>query len=131
MNFIKYFKKVDIIIILLLIITALILSVFAALKRSGNGNVYAEIIYSGNIVCTVDLNANRTFSVPELPNILFEIKDGRIAFIKSDCPDKICVKTGFISKPEQTAACLPNKTVLHIKQTKNKTGSDDIDTIVR
>lgn len=130
MKFLKLIKKPDFIIIFLLLIVALVLSAIFALKRTGEGDVYAEIIYGGNIVRTVDLNTDCTFTISELPNIVFEVKESKIAFIESDCPDKICVKTGFIDKPGQTAACLPNKTVLHINHIKKNTAANDIDTII-
>lgn len=31
-----------------------------------------------------------------------------------DCPDHICVNTGFISQEFQSAVCLPNKTAIAI-----------------
>lgn len=122
MKILKIIKRIDVIIILLLLVAAVILS--AALKHTQDGGGYAEIIYGGNVVRMVDLSKDCTFSVSELPHIVFEVKDNKIAFMESDCPDKICVKTGFISKAGQTAACLPNKTIINI------TANSDIDTMI-
>ncbi len=44
-----------------------------------------------------------------------EAKDGRIHFKEAHCPDQICVKTGWLSKPGQTAACLPAKVLIRIE----------------
>ena len=60
----------------------------------------------------VSLDEDRTFYI--IPNVIFEVEDGQIAFVKSDCPDQICVRTGFISRGGQMAACLPNGLVLSI-----------------
>ncbi len=43
-----------------------------------------------------------------------EVKEGRIRVLKSDCPQKICVQTGWISKPGQTIICVPNKVLIEI-----------------
>jgi hypothetical protein len=37
-----------------------------------------------------------------------------IKFIDADCPDKICIKTGTLTKPGDRAIFLPSKTVLKI-----------------
>lgn len=47
-------------------------------------------------------------------NITIQVKNGQIRVLESDCPDKICVHTGFISDITQTAVCMPNKAVLEI-----------------
>ncbi len=43
------------------------------------------------------------------------VSGGRICFSESDCPDKVCVHTGWLSKPGQTAVCLPNRVVITIE----------------
>lgn len=42
-------------------------------------------------------------------------EDGKVRVARSTCPDKVCVRTGWISKPGQTIVCLPNKTVVRIE----------------
>jgi hypothetical protein len=42
------------------------------------------------------------------------LQNGQARFAKSDCPDQICVHTGFISKPGQVAACVPAQVLLRI-----------------
>ncbi|MFR4337598.1 MAG: NusG domain II-containing protein [Lachnospira pectinoschiza] len=32
----------------------------------------------------------------------------------ADCPDKLCVKTGMISKTGETIVCLPHRVVVEI-----------------
>jgi hypothetical protein len=38
-----------------------------------------------------------------------------VQVISSPCPEKICVKTGRISKPGQWIACLPNRVFISIR----------------
>ena len=45
---------------------------------------------------------------------LIEIGDGKIRVIEADCPDKIDVKQGYISEPNEMIVCLPNRLVIEI-----------------
>lgn len=77
----------------------------------------AEISVDGEIVMRLDLSRakNETISLENYEkNIVLEVKDGAIRFVSSDCPDKICVNTGFIKNEIQTAVCLPNRTAIVI-----------------
>ena len=42
------------------------------------------------------------------------IKDSYVFMTDADCPDKLCVKQGKISKSGQMIVCLPNKVVVEI-----------------
>ena len=88
--------------------------------------VYGRITVDGLAVKTVDLSADGTFSLPQRPNILFNVQNGAAAFIASDCPDQICVNSGYLSHPGQTAVCLPNRTSLAIVGTG---GQDEADLV--
>ena len=96
--------------------------------EDGHRNVYAEITssYGKHIVY---LDYDTIFSLPSIPYVIFEVSDGQIAFIKSDCPDQICVRTGFLNHPGLMAACLPNNLILvMINRAAN---DDDIDIFLR
>lgn len=43
-----------------------------------------------------------------------EIADGRARFSASDCPDGLCVASGWLSRTGQTAACVPARITLRI-----------------
>ncbi|MGE5542463.1 MAG: NusG domain II-containing protein [Bacillota bacterium] len=45
----------------------------------------------------------------------FEVSGGRVRMISSDCPDKVCVKTGWISQAGQVIVCLPNRVILKVE----------------
>ncbi len=40
----------------------------------------------------------------------------RICFLDSNCPDEVCVKTGWLSKVGDLAVCLPNKIIIKLAQ---------------
>lgn len=110
----KLIGKKDILLIAVLVIAALIIYILINYFSSLNGDVYAQIWVDNSLVKEVSLDRDNTFTIPEVPNMEFCISGGKIAVAHSDCPDKICVNTGFINKAGQTAVCLPNKTSVRI-----------------
>ena len=62
-----------------------------------------------------------TFSIEEKSGIpiTFEIKDNAIRFMDSNCPDKVCVSTGFQHRSFDISSCLPNGVLLVIESTLN------------
>ncbi|HEX2925453.1 MAG TPA: NusG domain II-containing protein [Ruminiclostridium sp.] len=128
----KFFKKSDILVILVILASGAVLwaiySNFFASKPAK-----AEIYYKSLLVRTVTLDTGKDerFSIPQNKNVVFHLaSDGRIRFEKSDCPDKICIKTGWLGKVGQTAACLPNKIFLKIVQSDNARNDNGIDMII-
>lgn len=109
-------KKYDIIIILIILLISFLSYIIYQNQDSVNFPK-AEIYHYSELVETValDQGVNKIFSVKENKNVLFHLfEDGSICFEESDCPDKLCIKTGKISKPGQFAACLPNGLLLKI-----------------
>ncbi len=121
-------KKADIIIIIALLLSAITLYVSYEFLNGNSGSVKAEILINGEIKKTVSLDENKIFSLDELPNVKFEIKNNKIRFLDSDCPDKICINTGFIGTAGQTAVCLPNSA--SIKIVTETTNAENVDTVL-
>ncbi|NLK85909.1 MAG: NusG domain II-containing protein [Clostridiaceae bacterium] len=112
----KFFKKTDIIAIAAIIAAAAAIWLIYSQAASGRP-VKAEIYYYSQLVETVELAAGRekVFSVPQDDDVVLRIDaNGSIQFIESDCPDKVCIKTGRIHLAGQSAACLPNGIVVKI-----------------
>ena len=62
------------------------------------------------------LEKPRIFSVEgPLGETTLEIKNGSLRVIASPCQEKICIKTGSISRPGHWIACLPNNIFITIK----------------
>ncbi len=68
--------------------------------------------------CIITLKTN--------PVVTLQVKDHKIHFIDSKCPDGTCEKMGFLSKPGHTAACIPAKVVVTVNGEKNA----EIDAVV-
>ena len=106
-------KKNWIYLVLLVLIVLTLFLIFIP-KKSGTK---ARLTIKGEVIKEFDLNQSEVITENFSSygaDITIEIKNGAIRVLDSDCPDKICVHTGYISNITQTAVCMPNKAVLEI-----------------
>ena len=107
----------------LLLFGALLLlgAVLTAVLFSGSGSLRAEIWSEGELVKTVDLSVDQTFTVAtETGSNTIEIKDGTVRVTEATCPDHVCIKRGACSGGAPIV-CLPNRLVIRF------TGDAEID----
>jgi len=121
----KLFLKTDALLIGLVLLAAALCWFFT--RQSGAAET-CRVLYNGEVVMTVPLAGDGTFTVPESAGMVFEIKDGKVAAVCSDCPDKICVNMGFIGNSAQKIVCLPNQIVVEV--TMRDTDPDAPDMVV-
>lgn len=127
----KFFKRTDILIIIGILAVSVASWGIYSLAAEG-GSVKAEIYYYSELVETVDLSGGeeKSFSIPQDENVILHIyQDGSIAFVESDCPDKVCIHAGKLRTAGQFAACLPNGIVVRIVPEKER-GKDDADLVI-
>ena len=127
----KFFKKSDILVVLFIVLIG-ILTIGIYNYKFKNKPAVAEIYYKSELVKTVDLSTgvDKRFSIPQNEHVIFHLdKDGSIRFEESNCPDKICIKTGKLNTVGETAACLPNEIIVKIVS-KDKKSNQDIDMMV-
>ena len=90
---------------------------------AGAGGASAALIYhDGRAVAELPLDrqGSRSFSF-EAGAISVEAVPGRgVRIVESNCPAKVCVHAGWINKPGETIACLPNKLLVEIKGEKQE-----------
>lgn len=97
-----------------------IASLIFLLRPAPTGGRLAVIQVGNKVVAELSLDTapDEVFSIEDktgLP-ITFEVKDHSIRFLDSDCPDKVCIKAGFLRRDMDIASCLPNKTVLTVSE---------------
>ena len=125
------FKKWDIIVILLLIVLSFIPeAIFGVMMNKHYKGTYAEITLEGNFYKKIPLSEHRGENEINIKtrygyNII-KISNESIAIVDADCKDKICIKTGFISKAGQSTICLPHKLMVEIKYYDKKQNTDII-----
>ncbi|MBQ1350529.1 MAG: NusG domain II-containing protein [Ruminococcus sp.] len=81
----------------------------------------------GEVLYSLDLSKekNRTFVIPYGGSSnTIEIRDGRIRVMEAECPDKVCVRTGWLSSSAIPIVCLPNHLEISFAS-----GNDDIDAV--
>ena len=111
--------KGDKVLIIFVIILAMVSTLFIrrqAFSSTGkyisvqvNGKEIKKIIYDTKIIGnTIPIESEYGYN-------LIEIGDEEVRVIEADCPDKIDVKQGYISRIGETIVCLPNKMVIEIK----------------
>lgn len=74
---------------------------------------------------TLPLNADATCTLRGRDDrlVVIAVENGRARFVSSDCPDHVCVNSGWLSQAGQSAACLPAGVVLRI------TGDGGVDAV--
>lgn len=108
-----FFKKKDFIIIIALLVVSI--STFYFFYTNKSESVMASIYVDNQIYKIIDLSQKKEtlILIENKPDVQIKTTvNGEIAFVKSDCPDKICIHTGAIKRSGQSAACLPNGVVI-------------------
>ncbi len=113
-------KKGDI--ILVAVIAALVIAGFAGYNfykgTHRDGRKIAVIKKNNETVRVIDLdkveNPERITIEGKYTDIIL-VEKGRIRFEDANCPDLVCVKTGWLSKNGDLAVCLPNQTIVKIE----------------
>lgn len=104
--------------LLLLIIPASIFWFYVLLTPDSFDSITAVITKDGQVIQRINLSE---LDKPRTYEFEFEYYDqivaekGRIRFLNSNCPEKICVSTGWLTKPGQIAVCLPNELIIKIE----------------
>lgn len=110
----KIIEKKDRFFFAAVLLAVLALFLILLLQKS-DGAVIARIYREDRLVAEVSLDKDTIFTLPDYPGVTFEVRDGAIRFLSSDCPDQICVHTGFLRTAGQFAVCLPYKLVLRVE----------------
>lgn len=110
-------KRPDVFVIFLTLL--LIFSSFAIFRNSPDESPVATITVDGKVEKEIDLTLqeNCIITLKTDPIVTLEVKDHKIRFVNSACPDGTCEKMGFLSTAGQTAACIPAKVIVTINGT--------------
>ena len=74
-----------------------------------------NIVRDGEVLYSLDLSKekNRSFVIRYGGSSnTVEIKDGNIRVSDAECPDKTCVRTGWLTSSAMPIVCLPNQLVI-------------------
>ena len=114
----KNIKAKAVTVIAVLIFAAAAIWCAVILMRGGSENV--KIMQDGKLIYTIDLSKVKDQKIEVeykgRKNVI-EIKDGRIHMLEADCPDHICVDTGWLENVP--IVCLPNRLVIEFEESGN------------
>lgn len=71
----------------------------------------ASIYINNELIMGIDLSQDK---ITKIDYMVIEVKEGRLRAFEAECPRKICVHTGWISRPSQTIVCVTNKILIEI-----------------
>jgi len=95
-----------------------------------SGAMEAQVSVNGVLVKTIPLKQGYYDELrigADKEYDIIEVNNGRIRIREADCPDKLCVRSGWISTAPQQIVCLPNRVIIKIIPTQ----LPDIDDITR
>ncbi len=112
----------------LIMLTILSITASYLINRQEAGDkMVLEIRQDGDLIQQIDLSAVRNKQIKITGQDghynTVEIKAGKARVKDADCPNQICVKTGWLSRPGQISFCAPNRLMISIKGQ-----SDQVDT---
>ena len=104
---------------LLLLSTA---SLLYLLVEKDKSDYAAEIFQDGVLIICIYLN-----DISQAETLTIQgVRPGSIAIISADCPDKLCVRQGFISDSKLPVTCLPNRLVIRLRPVSDSSESTAI-----
>ncbi|MEN6386119.1 MAG: NusG domain II-containing protein [Veillonellales bacterium] len=115
-------KKYSTVVIAGIVIAVAILG-FAGLKffqaHNNSDHMRAVIKQDDKIVERIDLDSvvepRRIDISSGTHHNIIRVEKGRIRFETADCPDQICVNTGWLTNKGNLAVCMPNKVLIYIE----------------
>jgi hypothetical protein len=116
----RMFKKKDLFLIIIIMITSVFFIITAVIKKGTSPNT-VKITISGLEYASYSLYNDREVEISNgYGNNKIVINNGMVFISEADCPDKYCVKHKPISKSGESIICLPHKLVVEI------TGENDV-----
>jgi hypothetical protein len=107
------FRRQDGVLILGILIVCAVM--FAYLKIQGFGeNKCIVIEQNGEELARYTFGEDKI--IPITDEILFQIQNGTVQMLQSNCPDQICVSHLPISDIGESIICLPNRLVISIQE---------------
>ncbi len=117
-------KKRDFILAAVLLVTGII--AYLCMKFLPENGSEVKVYVDGKETATYSLRDDGIYSVKgKNGNNTLVIKGGEAMMKDADCPDRLCVKQGSISKNGESIVCLPHKVIVTVG------GGDEADYDIR
>lgn len=83
--------------------------------QDGDGTLTAEVYLDGVLTHCIALNEVKEpyeILLETDPPALLRVEKGCICYKEAGCPDELCVRTGWLDRVGDTAACLPSRSMV-------------------
>lgn len=113
MNKKKFLADIVLIVLLLCVCAAVFVIIQFIVKKDGAAvlvKVDGQLRYELNLKHNIELEVSGYQGGVNR----IRIEDGAVCMTEADCPDALCVKTGWIRKTGETIVCLPHRVVVEI-----------------
>jgi hypothetical protein len=119
-------KPGDVVMVVLLLLVALVSPIL--FTNAAGSDLTAVVTQDGEEMARIRLSGlEEAIAVPyggAYPGVILA-ENGRIRFLEAECPDHVCVDTGWLSRAGSIAACLPARVLIRLE------GSEQGDVDVR
>ena len=113
-------RNKEIIAVLILVLIAVVSFVCVRFFVEGKGK-YVKVYVNNKLTKTFDLNKDREYFIEtKVGYNLLIIKNNKVRILDADCPNKICVDKGYISKNDESIICLPHYVVVTVESNEEK-----------
>lgn len=119
------FKSGDKILIAAIIVIAGLVMVWNYYGAASDQGLTAVITHDSKLIKQIELSSlNRTQTIDLTNEGIHQViraEKGRIRFVESNCPNKTCVNTGWLTKPGDKAVCIPSHVFVKVVGEKKQT----------
>lgn len=107
------FRKKELIILAVISILLAGVIMMPRFITPGSGTI-AVVTYNGETVAEISLDKPDTYTIEGDLTATLVVENGKIRFVNSKCPDKICEAFGWIGRPGESAICAPARLAVQI-----------------
>lgn len=100
-----------------LVVCLIVLAIAIGIRQWGQGKDDRLYIYRDNILIA-SYGLNRDIEIEVDDHNSLAIRNGKVAMVRADCPDKRCIKQGY--SRSIPIICLPNHLVIEIKESESE-----------